>query len=213
MDLRDPLKASQHIRPSRKGAWIILIVLATGGCSRNPETRIHIELRDPPVRTSTSAQGPSAKFICPEGDSVAPKEAQTGDHSVLLTWNASTSASPNGPKIGYCLYRRKQRPVDAKTRPAGDTKSVPCTNCERVNITPVEQLGCLDTIVENDTVYYYAATAINESGDISDLSKQTSASVTGHNSPRKSIALDSYHSCREHDAPAQAPTTLGPSNH
>ena len=213
MDLRDPSMSGRHIRSARKVACIAFMVLATSGCSRNSETRIHIELRDPPASTSTAGQSPSTRFICPDGDSHTPKDALTGDHSVLLTWKASTSATPNGSKIGYCLYRRKLQRVDAKNRSASDTKSAPCTNCERVNITPVEHLGCLDMIVENDTLYYYAATAINKSGDISDLSLQTSANVTGHDEPRKSIPLNSYHSCREHDPPAQTPPTLGPSNH
>jgi hypothetical protein len=182
-------------------AVVALLIIDT--CRRTPETRIRVVLTETPEakQTSQSRSKPDLPY-CPDGDSkkLRIRTPKSGDHAVVLVWQASTSALSDKTQVGYCLYRRKGKPIDTRTVvPKPEAKIVPCKNCEQVNRVPIVDVGCVDEIVPNRTKYYYAAATIDARGDVSTLSPQAFADIPGPNVPRKSRPVSAYRSCREWD--------------
>src|SRR6266404_5914933 len=77
-------------------------------------------------------------------------------HSVTLTWNASTSAVS-----GYNLYR----------------STVSGSNYTKINSSLVIGLSYSDATVQNSTTYYYVTTAVDSSGVESSYSNQVTAPI------------------------------------
>lgn len=213
-DLRDPLKTGRHLRLVVNAATLIAcIVLTVSGCGRVSDLRANSQLSEAPVAKRTAEATRKHDLPpCPSGD-VEGSRAR-GDHKVILSWNASVFSTSN-EEVGYCLYRRSQKPVEANTTKTKDKtkKKAPCKQCEQVNVTPIMDTACVDEIVQNDTTYYYAAVAINKRGQFSSLSKQVPARVPGSKEPPKSNSSSSYRSCREWDSPKQAPGAGSQGNH
>jgi len=196
MDLRDPQQISPHLRLAVKVATLTCMVLALGGCHRDPGPRpgSQSEQTSGAKRATGTAQEHNLP-PCPPADSPMLKRGSpgTGDHRVILSWNASApSANSQGERIGYCLYRSKKHPV--KTRKT--KKDAPCEECEQVNLTPMLETACVDDLVENDTTYYYAAVAIDDEGQLSVLSSQARAVIPRSKAPLKSTSTRSYPPCR-----------------
>jgi len=80
--------------------------------------------------------------------------AQT-QHTVVLSWNASTSAT------GYNIYR----------------SATSGTGYARVNSGPDGVLNYSDTSVQNGQTYYYVTTAVDASGQESGYSSEVSAVI------------------------------------
>jgi hypothetical protein len=141
--------------------------------------------------------------ICPPGGFSRPQPSHhgTGDHKVVLAWNASSHSPDNAnDAVGYCLYRSKDRKA-IKQRAT-------CRDCEQVNAIPVRVTACVDDLVEDSTKYFYVVTAINGKGVISSSSNEVLAPIpagkktgfTPSNSPLPSA-------CRESSNPGlMAPT-------
>jgi hypothetical protein len=85
------------------------------------------------------------------GTGIAP-----GQHSVALTWNASTSTV-----AGYNVYR----------------STVSGGVYTKINSSLVSALNYTDSTVQNGTTYYYVTTAVDSSGNESAFSNQTSAAI------------------------------------
>jgi len=85
------------------------------------------------------------------GTGVAPVQ-----HSVALTWNASTSTV-----AGYNVYR-------------GTVSGGPYT---KINSSLVASLGYTDSAVQSGTTYYYVTTAVDSSGNESVFSNEVSATI------------------------------------
>ena len=83
--------------------------------------------------------------------------ARPSGHSVKLTWKASTS-----PVAGYNIYR--------STTPGSFTEP-------RLNSEPVTGTTYLDTTVESDQIYYYAAKAVDAQGNESSVSNVAAAKI------------------------------------
>ncbi len=77
-------------------------------------------------------------------------------HSVLLTWNASTSTV-----TGYNVYR----------------STVSGQQYAKINPSPVATLAYTDSNVLDSTTYYYVTTAVDSSGNESGFSNQASAPI------------------------------------
>ncbi len=91
----------------------------------------------------------------PGGVSLSGTGAQTTQHSVTLSWNASTSSVQ-----GYYVYR-------------GTTSGGPYTR-----LSPLESgLSYIDSTVTSGQTYYYAVTAVGAGNLESDHSNQASASI------------------------------------
>ena len=78
-------------------------------------------------------------------------------HLVKLTWKASTS-----PVAGYNIYR--------STTPGGFTEP-------KLNAAPVTDTPYIDTTVESDQTYYYAAKAVDAQGNESAVSNVAVARI------------------------------------
>jgi hypothetical protein len=85
------------------------------------------------------------------GTGVAPVQ-----HSVSLTWNASTSAVS-----GYNIYR----------------STVSGGSYTKINSSLVAVLTYTDTTVQNGTTYYYVTTAVDSTGSESTFSNEVSAPI------------------------------------
>src|SRR5581483_10438639 len=155
------LKETKRVRPCsrlvvRVALWTILLVaLSGGGCTRASESRAHAQSGEPSASSPVGAKNARPELPdCPEVDfGKSPKGAQQpGNHKVILSWNASEPSISNGARVGYCLYRALDKPVQAsKPSPKENSKKkAPCKQCERVNIAPVMETACVDEIVRND---------------------------------------------------------------
>jgi uncharacterized membrane protein len=89
--------------------------------------------------------------------SAAPTGARLSGHSVRLTWKASTS-----PVAGYNIYR--------STAPSNFTEP-------KLNSTPVTDTSFIDTTVESNKTYYYAAKAVDAQGKESPVSNVAQANI------------------------------------
>src|SRR5260370_30483612 len=176
MDLRDPVKADRHLRLVVNTATLIAcIVVTVSGCGRVSDARANSQMSEAPVaRRTAETTGKPDLPPRPSGD-VDGSRAR-GDHKVILSWNASVFSTAN-EEVGYCLYRRSQKPVEANTTKAKHKtkKRAPCKQCEQINVTPVMDTACVDEIVQTDTNYYYAAVALNKRAQFGSLSKQVPA--------------------------------------
>ncbi len=83
--------------------------------------------------------------------------ARPSGHSVKLTWKASTS-----PVAGYNIYR--------SSTPGSFTEP-------KLNSGPVTDTTYLDTTVESDQTYYYAAKAVDAQGHESSVSNVAVAKI------------------------------------
>ena len=102
------------------------------------------------ISISSNAAG-SPATVTLTGTGVAPAQ-----HSVVLTWTASTSTV-----AGYNVYR-------------GTTSGGPYT---KINSSLITTLAYTDSTVQNGTTYYYVATAVDSSGGESVNSKEVSAVI------------------------------------
>jgi hypothetical protein len=111
---------------------------------------------------------------------------------VILTWNANPySNDPHHQAVGYCLYRAETQNVAAT-----DPK---CRTCEQINLNPISGTACVDDLVQDDKKYYYVATAVNEYGDASSLSKETLAEIPPATQVTHPAAATSYPRCRQNN--------------
>jgi hypothetical protein len=93
----------------------------------------------------------SPATISLSGTGVAPVQ-----HSVALTWNASTSTV-----AGYNVYR----------------STVSGSSYTLINSSLVAVLNYTDSTVQNGTTYYYVTTAVDSSGNESTFSNEVSAPI------------------------------------
>jgi hypothetical protein len=149
---------------------LVLIVFQAVGpaCRDSNVSRVRLKLEDAPSERQMALKSPSpVPPVCPAAG-VAPLErAQpgTGDHNVVLMWNASVpSNNPDNRAVGYCLYRSKKSKV-AKKNPT-------CSECEQINSIPIAGTSCVDDLVQDSATYYYVATAISGSGQLSSPSNE-----------------------------------------
>ena len=126
-----------------------------------------------PVATSTAASQKPAR--CLPRMTAPPRP---GQHTVILTWKPS----PSSNAVGYCLYRRKTPHIPSKISA--------CSDCEQLNTVPIKGIGCVDDAVPDDVTYYYVATAINQSSDMSEVSNEATPT-------KKPIPPGSFPSCRQ----------------
>jgi len=204
MESKDPDKARCRLRRSvRFALWSVLCVaLILDACSRNSESRMHVELRDAPEANLPKQSTPdTTPTSCPPGDPHDSDESSTppGGHTVNLSWNASTSATgPLARDIRYCLYRTKGGRVQ-RNDPGTAT---PCVYCQRVTKDPVAGTAFLDTQVESGVHYCYVAIAIDRgTGKLSVFSNQADAVIP----PNKERPF-----CTPNGDPKQAPSAQSP---
>ena len=169
--------ASQGFAPAQSG---------TGSLAKT-------QSRQAPKGATASPVPPSNLPPCPEAGVPAPRASSiTGHHKVTLTWNASApSADAASNPVGYCLYRSKKQglPKMAMAMP-----NAHCGGCEQVNRVPIAGTGCVDDLVEDNTTYYYAVTAITALGQSSSSSDEVIAEIRGR---KNATAVPStYPSCR-----------------
>lgn len=151
-------------------AILTLIVFQAVGpaCRDNNVTRVRLKLEDAPTEERTALRSPApVPPVCPAAGIVPLKRSQpgTGDHRVILTWNASApSSSPDSTAVGYCLYRSQKKKV-AKKNPT-------CSECEQINSIPVVGTTCVDDLVQDGATYFYVATAISRSRQLSPSSNE-----------------------------------------
>jgi hypothetical protein len=119
---------------------------------------------------------------CPPENSSKPTTATASEllgeesaanhhHRVVLTWNASSSATgPTDPTVGYCLYRSRKDKITANNLNR-------CKNCKRVNRRPIVGTACVDNDVRDGHTYYYAAASIRSGSALSSFSNKASAIV------------------------------------
>jgi len=127
---------------------------------------------------------------CPKAGLIAPQLSplKSGHHTVTLSWNANPpSTKPESQAVGYCLYRSRKQNA-AKKNPL-------CADCEQVNSAAIAGTGCVDDLVQDDTIYYYVVTAANSKGAISASSNEAKAPVRDAQSA-KPAAPSSYPLCR-----------------
>src|SRR5208337_3603079 len=99
-------------------AILTLIVFQAVGpaCRDNNVTRVRLKLEDAPAEKRMAVKSPApvppVPPACPAAG-IAPltrSRPGTGDHRVILTWNASApSSNPDSTSVGYCLYRSQKR--------------------------------------------------------------------------------------------------------
>jgi hypothetical protein len=102
---------------------------------------------------------PSVQSVLIDGSDVSGIDfaaSQQSNHSVQLTWQASTSTV-----VGYNIYR-------------GTTNSGPYV---RINTTLVTPLSYADSSVASSTIYYYVTTAVDPAGVESEYSNQATAKI------------------------------------
>ncbi len=102
---------------------------------------------------------PSVQSVSIDGSDVSGinfTASQQSNHSVQLTWQASTSIV-----VGYNIYR-------------GTTDGGPYV---RINTTLVNPLNYTDSSVASSTIYYYVTTAVDSAGVESEYSNQASAKI------------------------------------
>lgn len=148
-----------------------------GGCSRPSGTRVNLESFEPHKGQAPIPTTEPVLLHCPPAGSpmLQPSAPMTGHHRVILTWNASSpSARPEDNAAGYCLYRSKKKDV-AK-------KNATCSDCEQINPIPIIGTGCVDDLVQDRTLYFYVATAINAKGIASLSSNEIPVSIPDNKS-------------------------------
>jgi hypothetical protein len=118
----------------------------------------------------------------------------TGNHKVILSWNASVpSLQSGGSAVGYCLYRSTKKHVADKKKKS----EFRCNGCEQINIVPVTSTGCIDNWVHDATTYYYVATAINEDEKLSSASNEMMANVPPASQRIRVNPVGVYSLCQE----------------
>jgi len=161
-------------------------------CRDNNVSRVHVKLEDVPTEKRLPLNRPTpVTLVCP-GAGVAPlKRSQpgTGDHTVILTWNASApSINPDSTAVGYCLYRSKT-PKVAK-------KKATCSDCEQINSIPLVGTACVDDVVADGSTYFYVATAISRSGQLSSSSNEITVVIPRSKQSARSPSSASPPLCR-----------------
>lgn len=176
-DFPDGMKYRSKVNTQPHGflAILVLIVLQAVGpaCRDNNVTRVRLKLEDAPTEKRMALKSPApVPPVCPAAG-IAPltrSQPGTGDHRVILTWNASApSSNPDSTAVGYCLYRSQKRKA-AKTNPT-------CSNCEQINSIPVVGTTCVDDLVRDGATYFYVATAISRSRQLSSPSNEITAVI------------------------------------
>jgi hypothetical protein len=71
--------------------------------------------------------------------------------------------------VGYCLYRSKKQ--------SAASQNVLCSDCELVTATAIAGTSCVDNLVDDDALYFYVATAINNKGKLSSSSNEIPARI------------------------------------
>jgi hypothetical protein len=101
----------------------------------------------------------SARWIAATGGALA-KRIRTGGapekHSVVLRWQASTT-----PNVRYNVYRGPYWRVHP----------------DRLNSVPIQETTFTDTTVVSGQAYWYVVKAVNEKGEESPASNETSATI------------------------------------
>jgi len=191
--------------PSKVRAWprvflslLVLILFQAVGpaCRDSKVTRIRLKLEDVPPQTRMAPTRPTAVATavppaCPAAGVVPLQRSQlgTGHHNVVLSWNPSSpSTNPDDNAVGYCLYR-------SKTKKAA-RKNPTCRHCEQVNSIPVVGTACVDDLVQDDTTYYYVATAISGRGRLSSSSNEIRAVIPDSKQSAGFASTASYPLCR-----------------
>lgn len=175
MDLGDPRINSLRIRSALRimfSVGLVAFAILTG-CSHDSESRIRVELRDPPESKPTPQTG-SKTYSCPEADprDTRPKPRNSKEHHVALSWKPSTS-SKNGKDIRYCLYRTEGGRVQKNNA----SSTPPCVHCQLiVGIgSPWPGTAATDDVF-GGAEYCYVAVAIDMSnGSLSGFSNEAHA--------------------------------------
>jgi len=132
-----------------------------------------LKLEDAPTEKRLALKSPApVPPVCPAAGIAQLKRSQPGmgDHRVILTWNASApSGNPDSTGVGYCLYRSQKRKA-ARKNPT-------CSECEQINSTPVVGTACVDDLVQDGATYFYVATAISSSGQLSSSSNEITVAI------------------------------------
>jgi len=167
--------SSVNTQLHRVPAILMLIFFQAVGsaCRDNNVTRVRLKLEDGPTEKRMAVKSPApVPLVCPTAG-IAPlarSQPGTGDHRVILTWNASApSSDPDGMAVGYCLYRSQKRKA-ARKNPT-------CNECEQINSIPMVGTTCVDDLVQDGATYYYVATAISRSGQLSSTSNESTAAI------------------------------------
>jgi hypothetical protein len=139
--------------------------------------------------SASATSSPSLPACPPAGVQRLQPSSQTGNHRVVLSWNANASSpDPEVKTVGYCLYRSSKQHA-AKNNPT-------CNDCEQINPTPIVGTGCVDDLVLDSATYYYAVTAINAKGKISAAISEALAPIPPGSQKAKSAPPTSYPFCR-----------------
>ena len=182
------MKYRSKVSPQPHGVLPILVLIvfqAIGpACRDNNVTRVRLKLEDAPTEKRMALKSPApVPPACPAAGIAPLKRSQpgTGDHRVILVWNASApSSNPDSTAVGYCLYRSQKKKV-AKKNPT-------CSECEQINSIPVVGTTCVDDLVQDGATYFYVATAISRSGQLSSSSNEITVLIPRS---RQSAALPS----------------------
>ena len=127
---------------------------------------------------------------------IQPLQPGTGDHKVILSWNASApSGNAESNAVGYCVYRRKEKKKEEKKGTIAAKQKPTCDDYEQINLIPVAVTGCVDDLVEDDVKYYYVVTAINSKGIPSSFSNEAPAAIPVEKQT-SSISVPPLPSCR-----------------
>jgi len=120
----------------------------------------------------------------------------------VLTWTPSRSSTgPNDKSMGYCVYRSDHKIV-------ADTLE-DCHDCKTITPAPISGAGCVDDFGDDSNTYYYAALALNSSGQKSKFSNKTEAKFSRKKAKHQSLNNQTYPACRPSlNLNARSPATL-----
>lgn len=172
--------------------WIWQVAILTLACLLHPVTgssQTASTITDRKVEPASAGKGTSARepVRCPPAGS-HPSASLSGHHRVTLTWKASRGNNV----VGYCLYRSTQKKV-ATNKPNTEFS---CAGCEQVNVIPVPSTGCVDSLVKDDSSYYYVATAFDPNRGLSSASNEVRADIPSGSAAIASKA-STYPLCRD----------------
>ena len=120
--------------------------------------------------------------LCP-GSALLPEPQFTGDHRVILSWNASRPPdAKHSAATGYCIYRGVRH-----------NDSSP----QLLNSEPFPGTSCTDDLVANEQKYYYVVRAISEKGSTSDTSNELPVAIPVAGKRNSPVSRISVPLCRQ----------------
>jgi hypothetical protein len=146
------------------------VVLILGALAISCVQLTSIAFAQPPNHSKKKGKTSVQPLVCRSGklNSAESPVADSGGHSVTLSWNASVSSPGFGKADGYCIYRSRKQ---------GDAlREKDCAECELLNRTPLPGTSCIDNTITDAPNYFYAVAAINVNG-MSGPSNELSAPI------------------------------------